>query len=111
MSEDKNTILPVDLKKSIEAADNVLLLDVRSAGEYDFSKIEGSLLIPLNELDDRIHEIIDFKDKQIVTICHHGMRSLMAADQLTAAGFTDVKSLTGGVDAWAIEIDSSMLRY
>ncbi len=111
MSEDKNTILPVDLKKSIDAADNVLLLDVRSAEEYDFSKIEGSILIPLDELDGRIDEIVNFREKQIVTICHHGMRSLMAADQLATVGFNNVKSLTGGVDAWSIEIDSSMPRY
>ncbi len=111
MSENQNTILPGELKNLMDDGDIDLLLDVRSTEEFELAKIEGSILIPLNELDGRFDEIGGFKEKLIITICHHGVRSRMAAESLTQAGFENVKSLTGGIDAWAVEIDSSVLRY
>ena len=51
------------------------------------------------------------KDAPIVTYCHKGMRSLEAASYLIGHGFTNVRTLRGGVDAWSEEIDSSIARY
>jgi rhodanese-related sulfurtransferase len=50
-------------------------------------------------------------EQEIVLICHHGMRSMQAANFLTQVGFKDVSNLVGGIDAWSINIDSSVVRY
>ena len=86
-----------------------LLLDVREQWEWDVARIDGSLHIPLGQLPARIREV-DSR-REIVTICHHGMRSLAARELLIGAGFSRVKSLAGGIDQWAEEIDGSIGRY
>lgn len=85
------------------------LLDVRQTWEVKKAKIAGSTHIPLTELLDRLDEL-DKKDK-IVTYCHHGIRSLNACFFLRELGFEDVVSLSGGIDAWAHEIDPSIPLY
>ena len=91
------------------AQDKLFLLDVRGPAEFATCHIEGSVNIPLDTLPDRLKDIPG--DAQVVTICHHGMRSKRAADFLIQKGFKNVASLTGGVDVWATRIDPSMPRY
>lgn len=88
---------------------NVVILDVREPGEYEICHIEGSKLIPLGELQSRVNEL-DTAD-EIIVHCHHGVRSLRAANFLRSIGFKKVKSLKGGIDAWAQKYDPSMPRY
>jgi len=71
--------------------------------------LEGSLHIPLGELPARLGEL-DTR-REIVTLCHHGMRSLSARELLLGAGFARVRSLAGGIDAWAEEVDGAVGRY
>ncbi len=97
------------LKAKIEQQENLFLLDVREPFEFSFCRIEGSVSIPLNQIPTRLTEI-DF-DKEIVVICHHGIRSQQAANFLNQVGFKDISNLSGGVDAWSLECDSSMQRY
>lgn len=87
----------------------LLLLDVREANEFDYCHIEGSLLIPMQSIPQRLADLP--KDKTIVTICHHGMRSQQVAQFLLQNSFTDIINLTGGVNAWAAEVDNTMPRY
>lgn len=87
----------------------IKVVDVRSPQAYAIANIPGSMLI-----DQALaQEIVQTwpKDTRIVLVCHHGMRSLDAADYLRTFGFTNVKSLSGGVDAWSLEIDPSVPRY
>jgi rhodanese-related sulfurtransferase len=86
-----------------------LLLDVREPDEHAHSKISSSVLIPLGEIPARFGELP--KDREIVVHCHHGGRSAQAVRFLTEQGFTNVKSLAGGIDAWSCEIDPSVPRY
>jgi thiazole biosynthesis adenylyltransferase ThiF len=86
-----------------------LLLDVREQWEWDVAHLEGSLHIPLGQLPGRLQEI-DTR-REIVTICHHGMRSLHARDLLQGAGFSRVRSLAGGIDLWAEVVEPGMRRY
>jgi adenylyltransferase/sulfurtransferase len=88
---------------------DLLLLDVRLPLEWEICHIEGSRLIPLAELPNRLDELDG--DGEIVTVCHTGVRSLRAVELLAAAGFRNVRSMRGGVHAWAEEIDPSMPRY
>jgi len=91
------------------AAGTIKLLDVRTPDEYAIARIEGSLLV-----DQAIaQEIMQTwpKDTAIVTMCHHGMRSLDAAAYLRGHGFTNTRSMMGGIDQWALQIDDSVPRY
>jgi adenylyltransferase/sulfurtransferase len=87
----------------------LVLVDVREPHEHDIARIEGAQLIPLRELPRRLTEL-DSR-AEIVTQCHHGVRSLKALEILKAAGFAHVRSLRGGIDAWSREIDPSIPRY
>jgi rhodanese-related sulfurtransferase len=84
-------------------------VDVREGWEWEIARIEGSVLIPLPELGDRVRELDHARP--VVTVCHHGIRSLTARELLIAAGYSDVRSLAGGLDAWAVQIDPGMSRY
>jgi rhodanese-related sulfurtransferase len=86
-----------------------VLVDVREPWEYEYCRIDGSLSMPLSELGRRYAEIP--AAQPVVTVCHHGMRSMHAAAFLARAGFTDVYNLYGGVAAWAAEVDPGMKTY
>jgi rhodanese-related sulfurtransferase len=75
------------------------------------ARIESSTFIPLGELPAALPRLQEHADKPIVTHCHLGMRSLQAAAFLRQQGFDDVKSMAGGIDAWAERIDPSVPRY
>lgn len=92
-----------------EAEESFFLLDVREPHEADLCKIEGSTLIPLGQIPQRLQEIP--KDMPVVIYCHHGGRSARALQFLQSQGFNDVYNLKGGIDDWAVEIDPEMTRY
>ena len=91
--------------------DDFLLLDVRRPDEYETAQIEGSLLIPLDQLEARMAELSDWKDRRVIVHCHKGGRSANACGLLSAAGFTDVSNLVGGIDAWSLTVDPEVPRY
>lgn len=78
--------------------DEVQIVDVRWPNEWDAGRIEGSLHIPQDELDDRSEEV--GRGRPVVTVCRSGNRSAAAAEQLRAEGF-EVENLEGGLQAWA----------
>lgn len=92
-----------------------LLLDVRTLSEAEICALPGSRLLPLQGLeaglDDLKAELDDRLDTPIVVYCHHGRRSLTATHMLRAAGFSDVRSLAGGIHLWATDIDPSVRTY
>lgn len=96
------------LKDFIETG-TPLLLDVREPHEYEICRIEGSVNVPMNQIPSNLMKF--GLDQEIVTICHHGIRSAAVADFLESRGFTRVSNLTGGIDAWAREQDPQMARY
>ena len=98
-----------ELAVALRGADLPLIIDVREQWEWEVGHLEGSRHIPLGALAERIGEIDTRRD--IVTLCHHGMRSLAARELLMGAGFSRVKSLAGGIDRWAEEIDGTVGRY
>ncbi|MCS6885650.1 MAG: rhodanese-like domain-containing protein [Acidobacteriota bacterium] len=103
-------ITPVELKRRLELDEKGLfLLDVREPFEYEICRIEGSTLMPMSELWGRI-ELLD-PSKEIVVICHAGVRSAIVASWLRCRGFTKVLNLKGGIDEWAATVDPAMPRY
>ena len=90
------------------AATPHFLLDVRQPEEYETARIEGAVLIPLAELPGRLSELP--KDRPLVVMCHHGMRSAHAVHHLREAGF-DAHNLSGGIDSWSRDIDPAVPTY
>lgn len=86
-----------------------VLLDVREPWEFETCRIGGALLIPMKTIPARLGELE--ADAPIVCICHHGGRSMQVAAFLEQNGFTQVTNLTGGVHAWAQQVDSAMPTY
>ena len=86
-----------------------LLLDVREDWEFATCKIDGSTQIPMNTIPARLQELDE--DAEIVCICHHGARSMSVAAFLERNGFTKVTNLSGGIHAWAGQVDSTMPTY
>ena len=92
--------------------EDFLLLDVRQPEEFAICKIEGATLIPLGELGQRLDDLRDLADgRPVIAHCHHGVRSLTAAALLKQAGFENVCSMSGGIDAWSAKIDPKIPRY
>jgi sulfur-carrier protein adenylyltransferase/sulfurtransferase len=88
---------------------NLVLVDVREPHEWEIAHIEGATLIPLSQLPERLSELDGHAE--IVTQCHHGARSMKALEILKGAGFGKVRSLAGGIDAWAERVEPGMARY
>ena len=110
--ESEEDVLEINIDQFKEIRDNgnnVVVLDVREYHEYDICSIEGSVLIPLGEIADRIDELNE--DDEIIVHCHHGGRSMKATQFLKDKGFKNVKNLAGGIDAWAEKYDPDMPRY
>ncbi|MGJ9417278.1 rhodanese-like domain-containing protein [Massilia sp. CMS3.1] len=86
-----------------------LLLDVRENWEFETCQIGGSTQIPMHLIPIRAGELPD--DQEIVCICHHGVRSMQVAAFLERNGFENVTNLTGGIHAWAVQVDPAMPKY
>jgi molybdopterin/thiamine biosynthesis adenylyltransferase/rhodanese-related sulfurtransferase len=97
-----------ELKKKLDAKEDVFVLDVREPHEYQICNIGGHL-IPLGDLPKRVSELDS--SKNIVAHCRSGVRSGKAVDFLRQAGFTKVQNLTGGILAWADRVDPKMPKY
>jgi rhodanese-related sulfurtransferase len=100
---------PVELAAHLQAGHAPQLLDVREPWEWNLCRIPGAILIPMRDLPVRLQELN--KETETVVICHHGVRSYQAARYLESLGFGDVINLSGGVAAWADEVDPAMPRY
>lgn len=88
---------PEELIEKKKAGENFLLLDVRTPQENAAQAIEGSVLIPLQELGSRIQDLP--KDREIVVYCRTGSRSAFACSHLAGMGY-NVKNLEGGIMVW-----------
>jgi rhodanese-related sulfurtransferase len=86
-----------------------VLLDVREPWEFETCHIAGSQLMPMNTVPARQEELDP--ETPVVCICHHGTRSMQVAAFLERSGFTGVSNLTGGVHAWAQQVDPAMPTY
>lgn len=105
-----NSISPAELKEKLDhTPGELILLDVREPSEYAICHIDNSVHIPMGEITRRIDELDE--SREIVVLCHHGMRSMQVAMYLASNGFAHIGNLEGGIDAWAIAIDASMPRY
>ena len=101
-------ITPQELKRRLDAGDDLFILDVREPHEYQICHLNGHL-IPLGDLPQRVHELDS--SREIVAHCRSGVRSAKAVDFLRQAGFRKVKNLKGGILAWSDQVDPSVPKY
>ena len=97
-----------ELKRRIDAGEDVYLLDVREPYEHKIAQIGGKL-IPQNEVPQRLAEID--RDREVIVHCRSGVRSQRIAEFLKQAGYPRVVNLAGGILAWADEIDPKVQKY
>ena len=97
-----------ELKRTLDAGEDIFVLDVREPHEYQICNIGGHL-IPLGDLPKRVHELDS--SREIVAHCRSGVRSAKAVDFLRQAGFRKVRNLAGGILAWADRVDPKMPKY
>tara|TARA_B100000401_G_scaffold180364_1_gene121231 strand:- start:21 stop:341 length:321 start_codon:yes stop_codon:yes gene_type:complete len=98
-----------ELKNKFDNNEDFMLLDVRNIQEVLFSKINGSIHIPMNEIMNRINELDS--NKEIIIQCKSGKRSARVCEYLMTQNYKNVKNLIGGIIAWSNEIDNSIQVY
>ncbi len=97
-----------ELKERLDNGEDIFILDVRQPDEYRYCNI-GGFLVPLGELPRRIGDLDP--NREIIVVCHSGVRSARAAQYLQRFGFSQARNLVGGIDRWAEEVDPTMPRY
>jgi rhodanese-related sulfurtransferase len=103
-------ITPDECKLYLEtAAVKPLLLDVREHWEYKIVHLPESRLLPMRQVPAELDSLDE--EREIIVICHHGIRSRQVALFLASRGFSNVVNLRGGLNAWAHETDSSLATY
>ena len=86
------------------------LIDVREPWEFETTRIDGSLPMPMGEVPARAHQELE-PDERLVVVCHHGIRSMNVVVWLRGQGFEQAQSVRGGIDAWSVEVDPTVKRY
>jgi rhodanese-related sulfurtransferase len=86
-----------------------IVIDVRETWEYEIAHVPNSTLVPLNTLPGYADGLD--RGATYALLCHHGMRSEMAARWMAQHGFTHLINIDGGIDAWSTDVDPSLSRY
>ena len=113
-NENETSPIEIDVqavKQLLDSQSDALLIDCREENEHEYCKIDGSILIPMNETPNRIGELEPHKNSRIVVHCHHGGRSLQVVQWLRSQGFSKAQNMTGGIEVWSQLIDPSVPRY
>lgn len=111
---DSDTPIEVDCRtvhEKLQSHADFILLDCREPDEHALVNISQARLLPMSELGARVSELASDADREIVVHCHHGGRSLKVAHWLRGQGYGKARSMAGGIDQWAQEIDRSLPRY
>ncbi len=100
---------PREIKQRLDAGEALRLIDVREQYEYTIAHIDTATLLPMSEIQTWWQALP--RDEELIVICHHGVRSAQVCTALHGAGFEHLTNMTGGIDAWSAEVDSSVPRY
>lgn len=114
MAQQPTEISPTELNNLLEAnlsAQSMVLVDCREQEERDVASIVSSLHLPMSKLPEGLEVLEGKQQTPLVVYCHHGVRSQNVAAWLAEQGYADVRSLAGGIDAWAVQIEPEMARY
>ncbi len=105
-------VTPSQAKLRLSGGNTAALIDVREPEEFALAHIEGSQLVPMQSVPaelQRLEELADQRD--LLVLCHHGVRSLQVVAWLRERGIENCFSVTGGIDLWSRQIDPGVPRY
>jgi rhodanese-related sulfurtransferase len=105
----KMEISPVEVAERLKSGKQVQVIDVRAREEWDAVHIAGSTFFTQDLMNAMMSEWP--KEREVIFVCHHGHRSVDAAAFFAGHGFQNVRSMTGGIDAWSLEVDPDLPRY
>jgi rhodanese-related sulfurtransferase len=102
-----------ELAEYLVREDKIQLIDVREPHEIEIAYIEGFEVLPLSQFSEWATQIETRFNPEAETLvmCHHGIRSAQMCQWLIGIGFTNVKNIAGGIDAYSYLVDSSIPRY
>lgn len=109
--EKKMEISAIELKDKLDAGDCPVLLDIREPHELAIASLDNCLHIPLGQVPQRLQELEQYKEKDIVVICRTGSRSASCTQFLISQGFLKALNLTGGLHAWSDDVDPEVMKY
>ena len=109
LAEEAVQVTPAEVAARLKAGEQLAVVDVRSREEWDAVHLPQSMFLT----QELMQEILTSwpKDREIVFLCHHGIRSLDAAAYFGGHGFSGAKRLQGGIDQWSAQVDPEIPRY
>ncbi|AST07397.1 rhodanese-like domain-containing protein [Anoxybacillus sp. LAT_35] len=102
-AQNRYTNISVDEAAQMMQKEDVVVLDVRTEEEYASGHIPGAILLPLQQLPDRVDELN--KNKTYIVVCRSGNRSAQASELLVKEGFSSIYNMTGGMNEWKGEVE------
>ncbi len=102
-------VTPSEYVATLAGQPATVLVDVREAWELDIARLPGALHVPMGEIAGRLAELDTTRD--LVILCRSGGRSLTVARFLEAQGYPSVANLSGGILAWARDVDPTLATY
>ncbi len=109
LTDDNLEIEAETLRELRDSGDHIQLVDIRDDWERKICSLSGTIDIPMPRLPNELDRLSP--DTPVIVLCHHGMRSMQAAAWLRQQGFAGAVSVSGGIDAWARQIDPTLARY
>ncbi|MGH9941646.1 MAG: rhodanese-like domain-containing protein [Pyrinomonadaceae bacterium] len=104
-----NTISPAEAASRLERGEEFDFIDVREPEEHALARVEAARLLPLSRFQEWAASLD--AEREIVVMCHHGIRSAQVCQFLAGQGFTKLHNLAGGIEGWSLEVDRGVPRY
>ena len=105
-------ISPQEAQTRLAQEGRAVLVDVREPWEYTTARIAGSKLVPMQTVPGGLQSLEGLADeRELLVICHHGVRSLQVVAWLRERGIENCFSVAGGIDQWSREVDPEVPRY
>jgi rhodanese-related sulfurtransferase len=105
-------ITPAEVKRRLDAGEQLHLIDVREADEFAIARIQDGELIPMRQVPGELQRLEALADEApLIVFCHHGVRSLNVVSWLRGQGLEACQSMAGGIDSWSVVVDPSVPRY
>jgi rhodanese-related sulfurtransferase len=105
-------ITPIEVKRLLDEGEKLALIDVREPFEHATARIDGSELIPMNTVPQRLQHLEGLSDEApLIVFCHHGVRSLNVVNWLQQQGIANCSSMSSGIDGWSLLVDPGVPRY
>lgn len=104
-------ISATELKDRLDNGEDLVILDIREPHELHIAKLDNTVHIPLGQIAERLPELEQFKEKDIVVYCRTGKRSAQCTEFLRAKGLDRTFNLIGGIHAWSDDVDPEIMKY